>query len=315
MRLDSLTSAVRRAEDRKRPDRRGAVARRSYPYALVAPTVLLVAVGVIYPVAYMLYLSAHNYLIIRPHAVRFIGLANYLTLLKDGEFWRSLRISAVWVAGSVIPQFLLGLATALLLNGKFTGRRVVRTLVLLPWVVSGVITGIIFVWLFDGTIGVVNDLLLRFHLVTEPVAWPVQPATAFFMLFVANAWRGAPFFAINLLAALQSISPDVYEASAIDGAGPWQRFRHVTLPLIMNTVILSTLLRAIWTFNFIDLIWTMTNGGPVNSTRTLAIYIFHTAYRDADFGYASTLAIGLCIVLLLFSAVYWQLHKLVPDIQ
>ena len=211
-----------------------------YPYLLVAPVAVPIAVLVIYPIAHMVYLSLHHYLIIRPDDVRFTGLENYVTLLTDREFFRALRVSGTWVAGSVIPQFLLGLAIALLLNEAFPGRGLVRTITLMPWVLSGVVTGLIWLWLFDGTIGVINDLLMKAHIATRPVAWSIRPGTSFLMLFVANAWRGAPFFAITLLAALQGIDPEIYEAAAIDGATSWKRFRYVTIPLIMNTVIITT---------------------------------------------------------------------------
>jgi multiple sugar transport system permease protein len=284
--------------------------RKAYPYFLIAPTVLLVGMALVYPVASLLNQSFQDYSILRPNERSFIGLENYRAVLQDSEFWRSLQASVIWVAGSVIPQFLLGLAMALLLNEDFRGRGFVRTIILLPWVVSGLVTAIIWVWLFDGTIGVINDLLMRIDLISKPIAWKIYPATAFFMLFLANCWRGAPFFAINLLAAMQSISPEIYEACTIDGADRFQRFRYVTLPMIFGTIVFSTLLRSIWTFNFIDLIWTMTGGGPVNATRTLAIYIFDTAYRDSNFGYASALAVALCALLLLFSGLYWRLNRL-----
>lgn len=280
---------------------------------MVAPVTLLVAFGVAYPLAYILFLSAHEYSPFQTRAMRFVGTANYLSLLEDAEFWASLRAGVVWVIGSVLPQFLLGLAMALVLNERFRGRGLVRTIVLVPWVVSGVVTGIIWTWLFDGTVGVVNDLLMRAGLAAAPVAWTIQPATTWFALFVANAWRGAPFFAIVLLAALQSVGPDLYEAAKIDGAGQWQRFRYVTLPLILNTIILATLLRALWTFNFLDLIWTMTRGGPANVTRTMPLYIFDKAYTEGDFGYAATIACVLCVVLLAFSALYWQLNRLAHE--
>ncbi len=283
---------------------------RLFPYLAVGPVALLVALGVLYPIGYVVVLSAHDYSPFRTQVMQFVGAGNYRRLLADPEFWASLWAGAVWVTGSVVPQFLLGLAMALVLNERFRGRGTVRTIVLVPWVVSGVVTGIIWTWLFDGTVGVVNDLLMRAGLVGAPVAWTVRPATTWLALFVANAWRGAPFFAIVLLAALQSISPDVYEAAKIDGAGPWQRFRFVTLPLVLGTVILATLLRALWTFNFLDLIWTMTRGGPANVTRTLPLYIFDKAYTEGDFGYAATVSCALCLVLLGFSAVYWQLHRL-----
>src|SRR5262245_40266003 len=246
-------------------------------------------------------------------AMQFVGASNYQRLLGDPEFWASLRAGAIWVAGSVIPQFLLGLAMALVLNERFRGRGLVRTIVLVPWVVSGVVTGIIWTWLFDGTVGVVNDLLMRAGLVGAPVAWTVQPATTWLALFVANPWRGAPFFAIVLLAALQSSRPELYEPAKTDGAGHWQRFRFVTLPLVLGTVILATLLRALWTFNFLDLIWTMTRGGPAHLTRTMPLYVFDKAYTEGDFGYAATISCALCVVLLAFSAVYWQLHRLVHE--
>lgn len=308
MALPQPLPAAGLAVGRRRP-RRGAGG-RLFPYLAVGPVALLVALGVLYPIGYVVVLSAHDYSPFQARAMQFVGAGNYRRLLADPEFWASLRAGAIWVTGSVVPQFLLGLALALVLNERFRGRGAVRTIVLVPWVVSGVVTGIIWTWLFDGTVGVVNDLLMRAGLVGAPVAWTVQPATTWLALFVANAWRGAPFFAIVLLAALQSISPDLYEAAKIDGAGPWQRFRFVTLPLVLGTVILATLLRAIWTFNFLDLIWTMTRGGPANLTRTLPLYIFDKAYTEGDFGYAATVSCALCLVLLGFSAVYWQLHRL-----
>jgi multiple sugar transport system permease protein len=280
---------------------------------MVTPVVVLVALAVVYPIAYVVVVSAHEYSPFRAAGMRFLGLANYLQLALDPEFWASLRAGTIWVIGSVLPQFLLGLVMALLLNERFPGRGLVRTIVLLPWVVSGVVTGIIWLWLFDGTVGVINDLLLRAGLVDGPVAWTIAPTTTWLALFIANAWRGAPFFAIVLLAALQSISPDLYEAAKIDGAGSWTRFRHVTLPLILNTIVVATLLRALWTFNFLDLIWTMTRGGPANLTRTMPLYIFDKAYTEGDFGYASTIACTLCIVLLVFSAAYWQLNRLAHE--
>ena len=282
---------------------------RWLPYLLTGPVVLAVGIGVFYPVIYVVNLSLHAYSPFFNQTMRFVGAENYVRLIHDAEFWHSLQVSAIWVAGSVIPQFLLGLGLALLLNERFFARGLVRAIVLLPWVVSGVVTGIIWLWLFDGTIGVLNDLLMKAGLTPTPIPWSVQPATTYLMLFVANAWRGSPFFAIMLLAALQSINPDVYEAAMIDGAGRWQRFRYVTLPLILNAVIISTLLRVIWTFNYVDLIWTMTQGGPVNASRTLAPDIFKVAYQDGDFGFAATLAVAPCVILLAFSGAYWQLNR------
>jgi multiple sugar transport system permease protein len=280
---------------------------------MVGPVVVLVALGVVYPIAYVVVLSLYDYSPFQAAAMRFVGSGNYAKLFQDADFWASLRAGVIWVVGSVAPQFLLGLGMALLLHERFPGRGLIRTIVLLPWVVSGVVTGIIWAWLFDGTVGVVNDLLIRAGLVAAPVAWTVQPGTTWLALFVANAWRGAPFFAIVLLAALQGINPDLYEAAKIDGAGRWHRFRYVTLPLILGAIVLATLLRALWTFNFLDLIWTMTRGGPAHLTRTMPLYIFDKAYTEGDFGYAATIACVLCVGLLAFSGLYWQLNRLAHE--
>jgi multiple sugar transport system permease protein len=280
-----------------------------YPVLLVGPATALVGVGILYPLGYLTYLSVHQYSPFYQREMIFTGLTHYQKLVLDARFWASLQASTIWVIGSVVPQFLLGLVMALLLNERFPGNGAVRSVILLPWVVSGVVTGIIWSWLFDGTVGVISDLLMRIGVVNAPIAWGVQPASAWFMVLVANAWRGAPFFAIMLLAALQSIPSDLYEAAKVDGADRWDRFRDITLPLITNTIILSTLLRAIWTFNYVDLLWTMTHGGPTNSTRTLAIDILQVAYIDGDFGYAAALSVALVIVLLAFSGLYWRLHR------
>lgn len=292
--------------------RRAALLRSQFPYVLVAPVALLVMAGVLYPVGYLLTVSCYDYSPYLGRAMRWVGGLNYLTVLHDPEFWHALQASGIWVVGSVLPQFLLGLAMALLLNERFRGRGLVRTVVLAPWAVSGVITGVIWLWLFDGTIGVVNDLLIRTGLAAVPVPWGLYPITTWFMVFAANTWRGAPFFAIVLLAALQSIDPELYAAAEIDGAGAWQRFRFVTVPLITNAIVLTTLLRALWTFNFIDLLLTMTQGGPVDTTKTLPLYVFDVAYQKGDFGYASALSIVLSALLLGLSVLYWQLNRLDP---
>jgi multiple sugar transport system permease protein len=286
------------------------VARHRFAWIAVAPVALLVGIAVLFPLAYVLVLGGYDYSPYHGKAMRWVGADNLVRIAGDSAFWRALGASALWVVGSVVPQFLLGLAMALVLNETFRGRGIVRTIVLAPWAVSGVVTGFIWMWLFDGTIGVVNDLLFRVGAIDAPVAWSVQPETAWTTVFVANAWRGAPFFAIVILAALQAIDAALYEAASIDGATRWQKFRFVTLPLITNAIVIATLLRALWTFNFIDLLWTMTRGGPAGATTTLPIYIFDVVYQKGEFGYGAALSVVLCVLLIVFSGAYWQLNRL-----
>jgi multiple sugar transport system permease protein len=291
-------------------DRRTVWRRHGFAWMAVAPVAVLVTIAVVFPLGYVLVLGGYDYSPYHGKGMRWIGVDNYLRVAADSAFWRALGASAIWVVGSVVPQFLLGLAMALVLNESFRGRGIVRTIILAPWAVSGVVTGFIWMWLFDGTIGVVNDLLARIGAIDAPVAWSVHPETAWATVFVANAWRGAPFFAIVILAALQAIDPALYEAASIDGATRWQKFRFVTLPLITNAIVLATLLRALWTFNFIDLLWTMTRGGPAGATTTLPIYIFDVIYQKGEFGYGAALSVVLCVLLIVFSGAYWQLNRL-----
>ena len=284
--------------------------RNALPWALVAPVAALVAIGVLFPLGYIAVLGSYDYSPYLGRAARYVALSNYRALLSDAAFWSALGASAIWVIGSVVPQFLLGLGMALVLNETFRGRGLVRTIILAPWAVSGVVTGFIWLWLFDGTIGVLNDLLMKAGLIDSPVPWGIYEGTTWLMVLVANAWRGAPFFAIVILAALQSIDPALYEAAAIDGGTRWQKFRFVTWPLILNAVVISTLLRALWTFNFIDLLWTMTRGGPAGATTTLPIYIFDVVYQKGEFGYGAALSVVLCLLLIAFSAGYWQLNRM-----
>ena len=284
--------------------------RHGYPWLLVAPVAILVAIGVLYPLGYVVLLGSQDYSPFLGKAMRWTGLENYARVFNDPSFWSALQASVIWVLGSVVPQFLLGLGMALVLNESFRGRGIVRTIILAPWAVSGVVTGFIWLWLFDGTIGVLNDLLMKAGAIDAPVPWGIYNETTWAMVFIANAWRGAPFFAIVILAALQSIDAALYEAAGIDGASRWQKFRFVTMPLIANAVVIATLLRALWTFNFIDLLWTMTRGGPAGATTTLPIYIFDVVYQKGEFGYGAALSVVLCAMLILFSAGYWQLNRL-----
>ena len=284
--------------------------RTGFPWLLVAPVAILVAIGVLYPLGYVVLLGSQEYSPYLGKSMRAVGFSNYTRIFADAYFWSALQASIIWVVGSVVPQFLLGLGMALVLNETFRGRGIVRTIILAPWAVSGVVTGFIWLWIFDGTIGVINDLLMKVGAVAEPVPWGIYPETAWAMVFVANAWRGAPFFAIVILAALQSIDGALYEAANIDGASRAQKFRYITLPLILNAIVISTLLRALWTFNFIDLLWTMTRGGPAGATTTLPIYIFDVIYQKGEFGYGAALSVVLCALLITFSAAYWQLNRL-----
>ncbi|MDH3659342.1 MAG: sugar ABC transporter permease [Alphaproteobacteria bacterium] len=255
-----------------------------------------------------------NIAILNPFKTGFIGLANFETLLfKDKVFWRSLVNTVWWTTGSLGFQFFLGLGLALLLNRPFAGRRVVQAIVFLPWAVPTFLSGLTFAWLFNPVIGPFPHWMAALGMLSEPYNILGDPGLAMWGPIIANVWFGIPFFAITLLAALQAIPKELYEAAAIDGATAWQGFIKVTLPFLAPMIAITVLLRTIWISNFADLVVVMTGGGPANSTQILPSYIFTTAYKKLDFGYASAIATALLLLLFLYAAILIQMRKRLPD--
>jgi multiple sugar transport system permease protein len=283
------------------------------PYLLIAPTVLLLAGLLAYPMGTVFYYSLQHFNVTRPWADGFAGLDNLRTMLFDDPvFWQSLRFSVSWVAVEVGLQLLFGLGLALIVNETFRGRSVARSLVFSPWAVSGVLTTGIWILLYSPSTGIFR-LLSDFGIGSGSTSVLGNPSTVFSAVVVAELWRGVPFFAILLLAGLQTIPPDLYEAAHVDGAGRWRRFVHVTLPHLRDVIVLSTLLRAVWEFNNVDLIYTLTGGGPAHQTTTLPVYIARTAVDSHDFGYGSALTMAGFAILLLFSVLYLRLSRFGSD--
>jgi multiple sugar transport system permease protein len=247
--------------------------------------------------------------LIKPQEYGFIGLGNYARLVRDDVFWLSLWNSFVWVFGSVSLQFLGGFAAALLLHAGFRGRALVRTVTLLPWIIPGVVVALVWEWLYQPNYGVINDLLARTGWLQERVAWLSDPVLAMPAVIAANVWRGVPFFAIMLLAGLQAIPDDIYEAARVDGASVVQRFGHVTLPLLRPIIVVATATRIIWTFNYADLIFVMTGGGPAHATQITSTYTLLQAYSNLDFGYAAALSIVLLVIMLAFTIAYLRVTR------
>ncbi len=282
---------------------------RFVPYLLLAPALGCIALFILYPLGLNLYTSFQHRVFTEPTENRFVGLTNYLAVAKDPTFWLVLRQSAIWVIGSLACQFLLGLALALLLNERFPARGLYRSLILSPWAISGVIIAIMWKWMYNPQVGVLNELLVRLGLVSHRMAFLADPSTALPAVMLTNIWRGTPFFAVMLLAALQAVPQALYEAAAIDGAGAWHRFLHVTLPSILPMVFAALLLRTIWIFNDVDLIFVMTDGGPVRASETLATFLYKKASRDLDFGIGSALAMVMFAILMLITMAYYRAFR------
>lgn len=279
------------------------------PYLLIAPTVILIFAIMFYPILNVFNLSLQNYSLTKIYAKGFIGLENFKSIFSgDKIFYSSLWITAKWVVLEVGFQLVFGLMVALLLNQTFRGRGLVRSLVLVPWAVSGVLTTMLWILMYNQHIGIINDILLKMGIIKSNIAWLSNTQTVFGSIVVAELWRGIPFFAITLLASLQSIPADIYESCDVDGCGKVRRLVYIILPYLKESIILSTLLRAIWEFNSIDMIFTMTNGGPMNMTTTLPIYMMRTSIIEGDYGYGAALGVITFIILLVFAVFYLKLN-------
>jgi multiple sugar transport system permease protein len=287
-------------DDRRRPLLR-AVALAAEPYLYAAPGLVLIAAVMLVPLAIGLSYAFRDVQLLNPMSGGFVGLAHFRQLWYDPNFWNALSNTVWWTVASVTLQFVLGLVLALLLNRPFPGRGLVQALVFLPWAVPAFLSGLNWAWLFNPVVGPLPHWLFALGLQATPDSILSDPDLALWGPIVANVWWGTPFFAITLLAALQSIPRDIYEAAAIDGAGPLRRFRDVTLPFLAPTIAITVLLRTVWIANAADLIVVMTRGGPADRTQIIASYIFTQAFQRLDFGYASAIATVLLVLLLAYA--------------
>ena len=274
-----------------------------WPYLLLAPALLIVLTVVFIPAVNAVLMSFKNYDLRRPSSMGFIGLKNYMAVLADPLFWRSLWKTIVWVGLGVGFQFVFGFILALLLNKKFMGRGLVRSLSLIPWVTPGVLIGLMWRWIFDGNYGVLNDILLKLGLIGDKIPFLAQESTAFPAVIMTIIWQGIPFFALMLLAGLQGIPDELYDSADVDGANGVQKFFLVTIPSLKSVIFVTTLLRIIWVANSVDVIFNLTEGGPAYSTQTLSVYIFNKG-NSLNLGYAATMSIMLTLGLSLVALRY-----------
>lgn len=279
------------------------------PYLLLTPAVILILVFMVYPIGNVFYLSLQHYNPTKPWINGFAGMDNFISILTDKDFWNALKVSVKWVLSEVILQLVFGMIIALILNQKFKGRGVFRALTFIPWAMSGVLTAVLWSLIYNENVGLFNDILLKIGLIDTSKAWLANSKLVFGSVVVAELWRGIPFFAISLLAAMQSISGDLYEAANVDGCSKWNGFWYITLPSLKDTIILTTLLRTVWEFNSVDLIYSLTGGGPVGKTTTLSILIANHATKTSNYGYGSAISVICFLILSVFALIYLKLSN------
>lgn len=275
----------------------------------LVPALLLVLVFTYYPFLRGIIMAFQDYKLFNLSNVRFIGMDNFKNAFTDPKFIMALQNSAYWVFCSLILQFLFGLTLALLLKKQFRGRGIYQGLVFYSWALSGFLIGMIWKWMFNSQIGVINDMLLRLGLIQERIGFLSDPKWAMISVIIANVWYGAAFFAIMLLAALQSVPSELYEAAEMDGAGGPRKLWYVTLPYIKPTIISTLMLRAIWIFNDPSLIYGLTNGGPAGSTHILSSLMLDHIIYSGDYGAASAIGIIMIVILLLYTIFFLMVTK------
>ena len=271
-------------------------------YILLAPAVLLVAAIIVWPLVLAVDLSFQEVKIPRMGAEgRPFSTANYVWLFNSPEFWTACWVTLKMVVTVTLGSLLVGLSTALLVNNRFRGRTAARVGVALPWAVPEIIAVVIFAWIFDSSFGLMSWLFVTLGLADGMIAWVSTPGAAFWAVALTMIWKGFPFVSIMMLAGLQSIPADFYAAARVDGAGPLQRFRWITLPLLMPVLGVTLVLVILWVFRDFSIIKVLTQGGPLKSTQTLSIMTYDQAFQFQNFGRAAAVGVVTLVICVLAS--------------
>jgi multiple sugar transport system permease protein len=272
------------------------------PALFLAPALVILLGVTVYPILSVLWLSLQRRLPIF-HISEFTGLGNYAFLIRDERFWNALGNTAYFTAVSVALELLLGIAIALLLHRAFRLKGFMRAVVLVPWAIPTVVSAKIWEWIYQPDFGLLNYLL------GARVSWLGDPFWALHAAILMDVWKTTPFVALLLMAGLQVIPGEVYQAAKVDGASPWYTFRRITLPLLLPFILLALLFRTLDSFRVFDAVYVLTGGGPANSTETLSIYAYKTLFQTLQFGYGSTIAVAMFLCVGLITLIYVRLLR------
>ena len=276
------------------------------PYFLILPSFLLAAAVILWPVGEIVTLASHD--VNRFGMVRdLIGFANFQELFADPDFFDALGRTIVWTVAVVLGTLVVSTPIALILNEDFYGRGLARILIMLPWAISLTMTAIVWRWALNGESGMLNSGLRDLGILGDNVQWLAQASTAFPMQILIGILVSIPFTVTIFLGGLSSVPEDLYDAAAIEGAGRWQQFRYITLPLLRPFINIAFVLNTIYVFNSFPIIWATTQGGPANSTDILVTYLYKLGFRLGKLGEASAVSLIMFAILLVFTLVYVRL--------
>lgn len=282
-------------------------------WVLLAPSLLFLAIVMGYPLLRGLQLSFTETNSLTPTVSKGVGFKNYQNLLQSPGFLNSLGVTIKYAFSSVVGALALGLATALLMNRTAKGKFFIRAAITLPWAAPPIAVALIFSWMFNAQYGVINAGLHALKIVPKETHWLDSPTLALPSLVFVTVWMTFPLTSLILLAALQSVSKELYEAAKIDGAGTFKLFRYVTLPFMRPTIYVMTLLLSIWALRRFDLIWVLTQGGPVDSTTTLVVRLFRESFEFGNLGYGATIGTVGFVLSVLCTVFYFVAARRVED--
>ena len=269
----------------------------------ILPTIIVLFLIIIYPLIYQLYFSFFRTSFFS-ESLKFVGLENYSDVMMSPDFWNSFIRSVLWTVACVVLQMVLGFSAALVFNEKFKGCGIFRALVLIPWILPAVVAASTWRWMYHADFGVVNSILRQLGLISSNVNWLGNLNLGIWAVVFVNVWKMYPFVMLMILAALQAIPRELYEAASIDGANAFQAFRYVTLPATKAIRVVTNLLLIIWSLNAFTIIFVLTEGGPLKTTEIVSLYIYRLIFQNYQFGEAAAVAMVLFLVMVFFTAIY-----------
>ncbi|MDO4620220.1 MAG: sugar ABC transporter permease [Lachnospiraceae bacterium] len=277
------------------------------PYWFIAPATITILCLVVYPILYGIYISFFDTNLVNKW--KFVGLKYYLQSMTDASFLHSLGKTMIFTVCVVGGHFIIGFILASILNGKIKFRTIFRGILILPWLFPDVVIAYLYKWILNTQGGILNQLLMEMHIISEPVGWLSTSATAFPCVIMVSIWKGFPLVLVQILAGMQTISADLYEAADIDGATRMQKFRYVTLPSLKPILTTILILDTVWVFKQFTLIWLMTSGGPGSATMVSAIEIYKNAFSYFKYGYASAQSVYILLICYLIGVVFRRLLR------
>jgi multiple sugar transport system permease protein len=289
--------------------RRQSLSEQSFAFLILLPAAAVIFGVVLFPLATTFIYSLKNMELISEEKGKFLGLLNYVRVLRSDWFWQALGRTLYFTGVSLVVETVLGLGIALLLNTRFFGVGLLRVLIIVPWATPGIVTASIWKWIYNPEYGALNAVLTRLHIIGQYRAWLSDPFLAMNMVIVAAVWKMTPFAVIFFLAALQFINKSLYEAATVDGAGVFSRFWHITLPYLVSTISVVAVMRTMEKFKAFDIFYVMTRGGPANGTKVLVYEAYLKAFTNLQYSISSTVSYLIAILVLIFTLVYVRVMK------